>query len=110
MSKLGAAMSGGEGILEDLQNEVTVVSFLTRASCSPGVWHTLSCSNPKIPEILLKLFKGLVRFDMLARLSGAVFLYEQDSASSFSSSYDMHCAGYIWLGLPPTPSVRGTTG
>jgi hypothetical protein len=57
MSKLGAAMSGGEGILEQLQDEVAVVSFLTHASLSPGVWHTLSCSNTKAPGILSRLFK-----------------------------------------------------
>ncbi|KAG2035423.1 hypothetical protein BDR03DRAFT_962620, partial [Suillus americanus] len=56
MSRLGAVMFGGEGIFGELQDEVAVVSFLQRASCSPGVWHTLSCSSPDAPEILSRLF------------------------------------------------------
>lgn len=35
MSKLDTVTSGGDGILEEPQDEVTIMSFLTRASCSP---------------------------------------------------------------------------
>jgi len=57
MSKLGAVMSGGEGILEELQDEVIVVAFLMRASCNFSMWHTVSCSNVEISAVLSGLFK-----------------------------------------------------
>ena len=87
MRKLGAAVSGGEGILEDLQNEVTVVSFLTRASCSPGVWHTLSCSSTAAPEILSKLFNQGTEADGLVA-SFAGFHYKKSSPPVFASCYE----------------------
>jgi hypothetical protein len=88
LSRLGAVMSGGEGILEELQDEVTVVSFLARASCSPGVWHTLSCTNPQAPEILSRLFKkGTPADGFVMRFTR--FTYEHASSSGFSSGFHM---------------------
>jgi hypothetical protein len=89
MSKLGAVMSGGEGSLQQLQDEVAVVSLLTRASCSPDVWHTLSCSNPEAPEILSKLFKKFgTPVDAFVK-NFTDFLYQtaSKSPSKFTSCY-----------------------
>ncbi|KAG1745749.1 hypothetical protein EDB19DRAFT_1692507 [Suillus lakei] len=88
MSRLGAVMSGGEGILEELQDEVTVVSFLARASSSPGVWHTLSCTNPQAPEILSRLFKKGTTTD-ICFMNLARFMHERASPSNFSSGFHM---------------------
>ncbi|KAG1745750.1 hypothetical protein EDB19DRAFT_2023632 [Suillus lakei] len=88
MSRLGAAMSGGEGILEELQDEVTVVNFLARASSSPGVWHTLSCSSPQAPEILSRLFKIGTPIDGTVA-NFMQFMYERASPSDFSSGFHM---------------------
>ncbi|KAG1745747.1 hypothetical protein EDB19DRAFT_1692493 [Suillus lakei] len=82
MSSLGAVMSGGEGILGELQDEIAVVSFLQRASCSPRVWHTLSCSSPEAPEILSRLFKMGTRAERIM----------MDHSSSGSSCYEQICA------------------
>jgi hypothetical protein len=86
MSKLGAVMSGEEGVLEELQNQVTVVSFLTRASRSPGVWHTLSCSDPETSKIL----SGLFEEDTPADIFAGTFTESlcESSSSAFSSWYD----------------------
>ncbi|KAG2152730.1 hypothetical protein DEU56DRAFT_775677 [Suillus clintonianus] len=89
MSTLGAVMAGGEGILEEVQDEVAVLSFLQRASCSPGVWHTLSCSSPQAPEILSRLFKEGTSADRCV-LYFTRFLYERRaSPSNFSSGFHM---------------------
>ncbi|KAG2346534.1 hypothetical protein BDR05DRAFT_1057632 [Suillus weaverae] len=74
MSKRGAVMSGDEGTLEVLQRDVAVVSFLQRASCSPGVWHALSHSSPEAPKILSRLFKkGTPADGFIAKISPAGF-------------------------------------
>jgi len=87
MGGLGAAMSGGKGILETLQDEVAVVSFLQCASRSPGVWHMLSCSNPEAPNILSKLFKEDTLADRIAA-SSVELLLDHDSPDTSSSWYD----------------------
>jgi hypothetical protein len=87
MCELGAVMSGGEGILEELQDQVAVVSFLTRASCNPGVWHTLSCSSPEVPKILSGLFQEDTPADEFVA-TFAESLYNRSSAPVFSSWYD----------------------
>jgi len=106
MSKLGAVMSGGEGILQQLQDEVAVVSFLTRASCSPAVWHTLSCSNPQAPEILSKLFKkfGTPADGAVKRVTD--FMYEEPP---FTSCYDRAYAlrGICGMSGPTTNPISG---
>ncbi|KAG2064531.1 hypothetical protein BDR04DRAFT_1235061 [Suillus decipiens] len=88
MSRLGAVMSGGEGVLEKLQDEVTVVSFLARASSNPAVWHALSCTSPQATEILSRLFKKDTQTD---RFVGDVMqiVYERASPSCFSSGFHM---------------------
>lgn len=88
MSRLGAVMSGGEGILGELQDEVTVVSFLARASSSPGVWHALSCTSPQAPEILSRLFKKGTSADGFV-MNFTRFMYERASPSNFSSRFHM---------------------
>ncbi|KAG1750122.1 hypothetical protein EDB19DRAFT_1678349 [Suillus lakei] len=88
MSTLGAVMSGGGGILEELQDEVAVVSFLQHASCSPGVWHTLSCSSPEAPKILSRLFKKNGTPADSVIWTRAQIIYAPDSPSVFSSGYD----------------------
>ncbi|KAG1823140.1 hypothetical protein EV424DRAFT_1511077 [Suillus variegatus] len=88
MSRLGAVMSGGEGILEELQDEVAVVSFLARASSSPGVWHALLCTSPKAPEILSRLFKEDTPTDKFV-MDLMRFMYERASPSDFSSGFHM---------------------
>ncbi|KIK34372.1 hypothetical protein CY34DRAFT_812970 [Suillus luteus UH-Slu-Lm8-n1] len=88
MSKLGAVMSGGETILEELQDEVAVVSFLARASSSPAVWHTLLCTSPQAYEILSKLFKQFTPADSLA-LTFTRFLHRKRLSSSFSSEFHL---------------------
>ncbi|KAG2354851.1 hypothetical protein BDR07DRAFT_1494035 [Suillus spraguei] len=88
MSRLGAVMSGGEGVLEELQDEVTVVSFLARASSSPAVWHALSCASPEAPEILSRLFKKDTPADRFV-MNFTQFMYERASPSSFSSGFHM---------------------
>ena len=93
MSKLGAVMSGGEGILEELQDEVIVMSFLTRASCDPSVWHSLSCSSPKVPLILSGLFKEGTHADRLVILFTR-FMYKKVSTTTPQDScYDQA----LWL-------------
>ncbi|KAG1893501.1 uncharacterized protein F5891DRAFT_1176447 [Suillus fuscotomentosus] len=88
MSRLGAVMSGGEGILEKLQDEVTVVCFLARASTSPAVWHALSCTSPQAPEILPRLFKkGTPRDGTVVNVTR--FMHERISSSGFSSGFHM---------------------
>jgi hypothetical protein len=87
MVKLGAVMSGDDGILEELRNEVAVVSFLTRASCSPGVWHTLSYSSTEAPGVLAKLFKENTQTDELVT-SFTDFHYKKGLPSVFTSCYD----------------------
>jgi hypothetical protein len=87
MSKLGAVMSGGEEILEELQDQVVVVWFIMCASYSPGVWHTLSCSHPEASKILSGLFEEDTPADRFA----ATFvdsLCEESSPPAFSSWYD----------------------
>ncbi|OJA09736.1 hypothetical protein AZE42_06856 [Rhizopogon vesiculosus] len=86
MGKRGAVMSRGEEILEELQDEVAVVSFLTRASCSPGVWHTLSCSSTEAPKILSRLLKEDTPADELVINFGR-FLFNDDSPSALPSCY-----------------------
>jgi hypothetical protein len=88
MSRLGAVMSGGGGILEELQDEVAVVSFLARASSSPGVWHALSCTSPEAPEILSRLFKKGTKADAFV-MKFTRFMYERASPSDFSSGFHM---------------------
>jgi hypothetical protein len=88
MSRLGAVMSGGEEILEQLQDEVTVVSFLARASSSPGVWHALSCISPQVPEILSMLFKKTPT-DMSATHFARCMYRDQALRSSFSSEFHL---------------------
>ncbi|KAG1840672.1 hypothetical protein C8R48DRAFT_781690 [Suillus tomentosus] len=88
MSRLGAVMSGGEGILEELQDEVTVVCFLARASSSPAVWHALSCISPQAPEILPRLFKKGTPMDG-AVVNFTRFMHEHVSSSGFSSGFYM---------------------
>ncbi|KAG2059292.1 hypothetical protein BDR06DRAFT_1017754 [Suillus hirtellus] len=89
MSRLGAVMSGGKRILEKLQDEVTVVCFLARASTSPAVWHALSCTSPQAPEILSKLFKEGTPGDA-STVGFARFVYRQlASPSSFSSGFHL---------------------
>ncbi|KAG1841435.1 hypothetical protein DFJ58DRAFT_732445 [Suillus subalutaceus] len=88
MSGLGAVMSGGEGILEELQDEVAVVSFLSRASSSPAVWHALSCTSPQAPEILSRLFKKGTGADGFV-VDFTRFTYERTSPSDFSSGFHM---------------------
>jgi hypothetical protein len=98
MSKLGAVMSGEEGILEELQDQVAVVSFLTRASCSPGVWHTLSCSHHEASIIFSELFEEDTPADRFA----ATFvksLYEESLPPAFSSWYDRACAMRALFGM-----------
>ncbi|KAG1780108.1 hypothetical protein EV702DRAFT_1186008 [Suillus placidus] len=85
MSRLGAVMSGGEGILEELQDEVAVVSFLARASSSPAVWHALSCTSPQAPEILSRLFKKGTPADGCF-VSFTRSMYRERASSSFFSS------------------------
>jgi len=106
MSKLGAVMSKGEGILEELQDEVAVVSFLTRASCSPAVWHTLSCSNPQAPEILSRLFKEFDTPADIAIKKCTDFVY---GASPFTSCYDRAYALRAMCGMsgPTTNPISG---
>ncbi|KAJ8596827.1 hypothetical protein M405DRAFT_856220, partial [Rhizopogon salebrosus TDB-379] len=87
LSKLGAVMSGEKGILEELQDQVAVVSFLTRASCNPGVWHTLSCSRPEASIIFSELFEEDTPADRFAA-TFAESLYEESSTPAFSSWYD----------------------
>ena len=88
MSKLGAVISGDEDILEQLQDEVVVVGFLVRASCSPGVWHTLSCSNRAAPDILSRLFKKFgTPADTLVK-TFTDFQYRKASSSDVTSCYD----------------------
>jgi hypothetical protein len=87
MSRLGSVMSGEEEILEELQDQVAVVSFLTRASRSPGVWHTLSCSHPEASKILSGLFKEHTPADRFAA-TFAESLYKESSPPAFSSWYD----------------------
>ncbi|KAG2039019.1 hypothetical protein BDR03DRAFT_917992 [Suillus americanus] len=89
MSRLGAVMSGGEGILEELQDEVTVVSFLARASSSPGVWHALSCISPQAPEILSRLFEKGTLTDVSARIFTRRMYRDRASPSSFSSGFHL---------------------
>ncbi|KAG2128646.1 uncharacterized protein EDB93DRAFT_1184122, partial [Suillus bovinus] len=119
MSRLGAVMSGGEGILEELQDEVTVVS--------PAVWHALSCTSPQAPEILSRLFKkGTPRDGTVVRFTR--FMYENASPSGFSSGvcgmsgpttnpisqsyYKLTACMIQWLGrimlgsLPEPPKAR----
>lgn len=88
MSKLGAVISGDEGILEQLQDEVTVVGFLVRASCNPGVWHTLSCSNRETPHILSGLFKkfGTPADGFVKTFTD--FQYKKASLPDVTSCYD----------------------
>ncbi|KAG2127916.1 uncharacterized protein EDB93DRAFT_1235100 [Suillus bovinus] len=88
MSRLGAVMSEGEEILEELQDEVTVVSFLARASSSPAVWHTLSCTSPQASEILSRLFKKDTPTDESVR-SFMRSMYEHASPSSLSSGFHL---------------------
>ncbi|KAG2103168.1 hypothetical protein BD769DRAFT_1506418 [Suillus cothurnatus] len=93
MSRLGAVMSGGEEILEQLQDEVTVVSFLARASSSPGVWHVLSCISPQAPKILSMLFKKTPT-DMTATHFARCMYRDQALRSSFSSEF--YLAYSLW--------------
>ncbi|KAG2108953.1 uncharacterized protein F5147DRAFT_159954 [Suillus discolor] len=86
MSRLGAVMSGGEGILEELQDEVTVVCFLARASTSPAVWHALSCISQQAPKILPRLFKEDTPTDRSV-MDFTRFMYEHASPSIFSSGF-----------------------
>ncbi|OAX36396.1 hypothetical protein K503DRAFT_721474 [Rhizopogon vinicolor AM-OR11-026] len=86
MSKRGAGMSRGKEVLEELQDEVAVVSFLTRASCSPGVWHALSCSSTEAPKILSGLLKEDTPADELVINFGR-FLINDDSPSALPSCY-----------------------
>ncbi|KAG1870703.1 hypothetical protein DFJ58DRAFT_742218 [Suillus subalutaceus] len=89
MSRLGALMSGGEGILEELQDEVAVVSFLARASSSPGAWHALSCISPQAPEILSRLFKTGTLTDASVKIFMRNMYRERASPSSFSSGFHL---------------------
>ncbi|KAG1870701.1 hypothetical protein DFJ58DRAFT_852487 [Suillus subalutaceus] len=89
MSRLGALMSGGEGILEELQDEVAVVSFLARASSNPGVWHALSCISPQAPEILSRLFKTGTLTDASVKIFMRNMYRERASPSSFSSVFHL---------------------
>ncbi|KAG1887143.1 hypothetical protein F4604DRAFT_1951057 [Suillus subluteus] len=89
MSRLGAVMSGGEGILEELQDEVAVVSFLARASSNPGAWHALSCISPQAPEILSRLFKEGTLTDVSATIFTRNMYRNQASPSSFSSGFHL---------------------
>lgn len=82
MTERGAVMSGDEGTLEELQRDVAVVSFLQRASCSPGVWHALSHSSPEAPKILSRLFKkGTPADEFIGKNSPSGF------ASRFNRAY-----------------------
>ncbi|KAG1791233.1 uncharacterized protein HD556DRAFT_1486714 [Suillus plorans] len=86
MSRLGAVMSGGEGILEELQDEVMVVCFLARASSSPAVWHALSCISQQAPKILPRLFKKDTPTDRSV-MDFTRFMHEHASPSIFSSGF-----------------------
>jgi hypothetical protein len=88
MSRLGAVMSGGEGILEELQDEVAVVSFLVRAASSPGVWHALSCTSIEAPEILSRLFKKGTKADAFT-VRFTRLMHERASLSDFTSGFHM---------------------
>ncbi|KAG2078030.1 hypothetical protein BDR04DRAFT_1147727 [Suillus decipiens] len=88
MSRLGAVMSEGEGILEELHDEVVVVSFLVRASSSPGVWHALSCTSPEVPVILSRLFKRGTSADTLT-VRFTRLVHERTSPLGFSSGFHM---------------------
>ncbi|KAG2108949.1 uncharacterized protein F5147DRAFT_836816 [Suillus discolor] len=89
MSRLGAVMSGGEGIMEELQDEVTVVCFLARASSSPAVWHALSCISPQAPEILSKVFKEGTPGDASTASFTRLMYRQRASLSSFSSGFHL---------------------
>ncbi|KAG2059276.1 hypothetical protein BDR06DRAFT_1003409 [Suillus hirtellus] len=89
MSRLGAVMSGGKRILEELQDEVTVVCFLACASTSPAMWHALLCISPQAPEILSKVFKEGTPGDA-STASFTRFVYRQQALpSSFSSGFHL---------------------
>lgn len=106
MSRLGAVMSGGKGILEELQDEVTVVSFLVRAASSPGVWHALSCTSPEAPEILSRLFKKGTKADAFT-VRTTRLMHERASPSDFSSGFHMAYAlrGICGMSGPTTNPV-----
>ncbi|KAG1821551.1 uncharacterized protein BJ212DRAFT_1331964 [Suillus subaureus] len=89
MSRLGAVMSGGEGSLEELQDEVAVMSFLACASSNPGVWHALSCISPQAPEILSRLFKKDTLTDVSVRIFTRNMYRSRASPSSFSSGFHL---------------------
>jgi hypothetical protein len=110
MSKLGAVMSGSETILEELQDEVAVVSFLARASSSPAVWHTLLCTSPRASEILSKLFKKFASADTLALSFTRSLHRNRLSQSSFSSEFHLAYSLRIVCGMsgPTTNSISQT--
>ncbi|KAG1890367.1 hypothetical protein F4604DRAFT_1914914 [Suillus subluteus] len=90
MSKRGAVMSGGEGTLEVLQHDIAVVSFLQRASCSPGVWHALSHSSPEALKILSRLFKKDTPADgFIAKFSSSGFSSCYDRAYALRTTFGM---------------------
>ncbi|KAG2754150.1 hypothetical protein P692DRAFT_20854626 [Suillus brevipes Sb2] len=103
MSKLGAVMSGSETILEELQDEVAVVSFL-------ALWHTLLCTSPRASEILSKLFKKFTSADTLALSFTRSLHRNRLSQSSFSSEFHLAYSLRIVCGMsgPTTNSISQT--
>jgi hypothetical protein len=111
MAKLSAVISGKEGILEELQNEV-VVRFLTCTSCSLGLGHTLSYGSTGAPGVLAKLFEENTQTDDLVTSFSCFtdFYYKKGLPSVFTFCYErVHALRSIcvWLGL--ISSVRATS-
>ncbi|KAG1809379.1 uncharacterized protein BJ212DRAFT_605672 [Suillus subaureus] len=107
MSRLGAVISGGGDILEELQDEVAVVSFLARASSSPAAWHALSCTSPQAPEILSRLFKKGTPIDGSVVRFTRYMYRERASPSSFSSKFHLAYSlrGLCGMAGPTTNAV-----
>jgi hypothetical protein len=110
MSKLGAVMSGGEDILEELQDEVAVVSLLARASSSPAAWHTLLCTSPQASEILSRLFKKFTPADALVLSFTRTLHRKRLSPSPFSSKFHQAYSLRLMCGMsgPTTNSISQT--